>query len=102
MMNNKEWVKAIGYVRVSTEQQASDGVSLSAQREKVEAFARLYDYELVAINQNLRCKQRSMLMESVTFFVKGKGSVQEHEVLRGRALRAHGCAASCGESTPRD
>jgi DNA invertase Pin-like site-specific DNA recombinase len=45
----KPKVKAIGYIRVSTDQQASDGVSLDAQREKIEAFARLYDYELIGI-----------------------------------------------------
>lgn len=42
-------MKAIGYVRVSTEEQASQGVSLEAQTEKVKAYASLYDIELVEI-----------------------------------------------------
>ncbi len=61
MMNNKAAKpKAIGYVRVSTEQQASDGVSLQAQREKIEAFARLYDYELVAIVEDAGASAKTL------------------------------------------
>ena len=41
---------AIGYIRVSTEGQAQDGVSLDAQRAKIEAWALLNDYELVAVH----------------------------------------------------
>jgi DNA invertase Pin-like site-specific DNA recombinase len=41
---------AIGYIRVSTEGQATDGVSLDAQRAKIEAWAVLNDYELTAIH----------------------------------------------------
>jgi site-specific DNA recombinase len=39
--------RAVAYVRVSTEKQADHGVSLAAQRSKVEAYATLYDLELV-------------------------------------------------------
>ena len=41
---------SIGYIRVSTEGQAADGVSLDAQRAKIEAWALLNDYELVAVH----------------------------------------------------
>lgn len=41
---------AIGYIRVSTEGQAQDGVSLDAQRAKIEAWATLNDYELAAVH----------------------------------------------------
>jgi site-specific DNA recombinase len=41
--------KAVGYVRVSTEEQATSGHSLSAQRSKVVAYAALYDLDLVEI-----------------------------------------------------
>lgn len=41
---------AIGYIRVSTEGQAQDGVSLDAQRAKIEAWALLNDYELTAVH----------------------------------------------------
>ena len=42
-------LRVIGYIRVSTEEQAEDGVSLAAQREKLVAYARLYDLNLVEI-----------------------------------------------------
>lgn len=41
--------RVVGYIRVSTEQQA-DGVSLEAQRAKLEAYAVAMDLELVAIH----------------------------------------------------
>ena len=41
--------KTVAYLRVSTEKQADKGVSLEAQRAKVEAYASLYDLELVEI-----------------------------------------------------
>ncbi len=41
---------AIGYIRVSTEGQAVDGVSLDAQRAKFAACCALNDYELSAIH----------------------------------------------------
>jgi len=42
-------MKVIGYVRVSTEEQASQGVSLAAQEEKIRQYASLYDLELVDV-----------------------------------------------------
>jgi DNA invertase Pin-like site-specific DNA recombinase len=38
---------AIGYVRVSTGQQAEEGVSLAAQAEKVRAMATVHGAELL-------------------------------------------------------
>lgn len=42
-------MKAIGYIRVSTEEQAAHGISLDAQRAKIEAYALTKDLELVGI-----------------------------------------------------
>ena len=42
-------MKAIGYLRVSTDSQADSGLSLDAQRAKIEAYASLYGYELVEV-----------------------------------------------------
>ena len=41
--------RAVGYIRVSTDKQVDHGVSLEAQRTKLEAYAALYDIELVAV-----------------------------------------------------
>jgi site-specific DNA recombinase len=42
-------MRAIGYIRVSTDEQAVDGVSLRTQEEKVRAYAALYDLDLVDV-----------------------------------------------------
>lgn len=42
-------MRVIGYTRVSTEEQASSGVSLAAQQQKLRAYAELYDVELVDV-----------------------------------------------------
>lgn len=42
-------MRAVGYVRVSTEGQAVEGVSLDMQRAKLAAWAELHDAELVAV-----------------------------------------------------
>ena len=43
-------IKAIGYLRVSTSDQAKDGVSLDAQRARIEAWALGSDADLLAIH----------------------------------------------------
>ena len=52
--------KAIGYIRVSTTEQASEGVSLEAQRAKIAAWAVANDYELVAIHEDAGITGTSM------------------------------------------
>jgi DNA invertase Pin-like site-specific DNA recombinase len=42
-------VKAVGYIRVSTADQADNGVSLDAQREKIAAYATFKGFDLVEI-----------------------------------------------------
>jgi len=41
--------RTVAYLRVSTDKQAEHGVSLDAQRAKVDAYASLYDLDLVAV-----------------------------------------------------
>jgi DNA invertase Pin-like site-specific DNA recombinase len=48
-MTNPATTRTIAYLRVSTDKQADRGVSLDAQRAKVEAYAALYDLELVEV-----------------------------------------------------
>ena len=42
-------MKVIGYIRVSTDEQAQGGVSLEAQRAKLEQYTELYDLHLVDV-----------------------------------------------------
>jgi site-specific DNA recombinase len=42
-------LKAYGYVRVSSEEQAREGISLDAQEEKIKTYATLHDLDLIEI-----------------------------------------------------
>ena len=44
--------KAIGYIRVSTTEQATEGVSLADQREKIQAYCELHDLQLQGIHHD--------------------------------------------------
>ena len=46
-------LKVIGYSRVSTEDQAKEGVSLEAQEEKIQAYCKAKGWELIDIIQDL-------------------------------------------------
>lgn len=52
--------RVVAYVRVSTEGQAEGGVSLEAQRVKVEAYASLYDLEVVAVVEDAGASAKSL------------------------------------------
>lgn len=69
-------MKAIGYIRVSTEEQANGGVSLAAQREKLEAYAKLYDLELVTVvedaGQSAKTLNRTGLQAALAMLRRGE------------------------------
>lgn len=69
-------MKAIAYVRVSTDKQADKGVSLEAQQEKVAAYASLYDLELVEtiVDAGLSAKtlEREGLQRALSMLKTGK------------------------------
>jgi len=71
-------MKVIGYTRVSTEEQASDGVSLAAQREKLIAYASLYELELVEIiedpGESGKTLDRPGLQRALTSIRKGQAA----------------------------
>jgi site-specific DNA recombinase len=48
-VNPKQQPQAVGYARVSTEEQAREGVSLDAQRARIEAWAQGNDTPLIGI-----------------------------------------------------
>ena len=53
-------MKVIGYVRVSTEDQAREGVSLPAQREQIGAFCKARRWELVEVFADEGASGKSM------------------------------------------
>ena len=52
--------RTIAYIRVSTAQQADEGVSLAAQRRKLEAYAVAMDLELVAFEVDAGASAKSL------------------------------------------
>lgn len=44
--------KAVAYLRVSTESQVRHGISMEAQRAKIEAWAMVHDHELIRIEED--------------------------------------------------
>lgn len=52
--------QAIGYIRVSTEQQANEGVSLEAQKAKIAAWCVTNDYELMNVFVDAGISGKSM------------------------------------------
>ncbi len=52
--------RTVAYLRVSTDKQADRGVSLDAQRAKVEAYASLYDLDLVAVEVDAGASAKSL------------------------------------------
>ena len=69
-------MKVIGYIRVSTEEQATDGVSLATQREKLMGYAKLYDLELVEIiedaGQSGKTLNRPGLQDALAMIRRGE------------------------------
>ena len=59
-MNTMRPTRTVAYLRVSTAQQADHGVSLAAQRAKVEAYASLYDLDLVAIVEDAGASAKTL------------------------------------------
>jgi DNA invertase Pin-like site-specific DNA recombinase len=53
-------LRAAGYIRVSTEEQAKEGVSLDAQIAKLRAYAELYGITLVAIEADEGVSAKSL------------------------------------------
>ncbi len=52
-------MKFIGYIRVSTQEQAKEGYSLSAQRERIETYCKAYGHELVDLKQEAQSAKDS-------------------------------------------
>lgn len=73
-----ESTKAVGYIRVSTERQADHGVSLEAQRNKIEAYASLYEIQLIDIIVDAGLSAKSLkrpgLQQALTMLKTGQAN----------------------------
>lgn len=59
-------MQVIGYVRVSTEEQATGSHSLAAQKAKLEAYAALYDLELVEVIEDAGASAKTLNRPGLT------------------------------------
>ena len=79
--------KAIGYIRVSTEDQANEGVSLDAQRTKLQAWCVANDYELADIQVDAglsggRADNRPGLQSAIEQACKSKSALIVYSLSR--------------------
>ncbi len=69
-------MRAIGYVRVSTQEQSTDGVSLAAQEAKIRSYAALYDIELADVivdaGQSAKSLDRPGLIRALEMLKSGE------------------------------
>lgn len=77
----------IGYVRVSTEGQVEEGVSLAAQAAKIRQWAELNDYEILGIHEDAgfsgsKMSQRPGLHEAIVSACKNKGALVVYSLSR--------------------
>lgn len=63
-------MKAIGYVRVSTEEQAKEGISLENQRAKIQAYCRLHDMALIDIIEDAGKSGKDLNREGVQAIIE--------------------------------
>lgn len=76
----------VGYVRVSTEQQGIDGVSLEAQRAKLEAWALANDCNLVAVYVDVisgkRADNRPELQKALAHVTEARAALVVYSLSR--------------------
>ncbi len=80
-------MKALGYIRVSTEAQADDGISLEAQKAKVHAWADLHDCQLVDVFADAgisgsKADNRPGLQKAVSMACKHKAALVVYSLSR--------------------
>ncbi len=78
---------AIGYIRVSTEGQAQEGVSLKAQQDKIKAWATLNGYTLLSVHTDAgisgrRQDNRPALQEALSLVCKRKSALVAYSLSR--------------------
>ena len=72
-------MRAIGYVRVSTEDQAQEGLSLAAQGERLGAYCQAQEWELVAVYSDPGVSAKSLdrpgMQQALESLEAGEGDV---------------------------
>lgn len=66
-------MKAVGYIRVSTDEQANEGVSLANQRKRIEAFCVAKDWELQNIYEDAGKSGKDLNRDGIQNLIKDCG-----------------------------
>jgi len=64
-------MKAMGYIRVSTEEQSQQGVSLSNQEQKIRAYCSAKDWEITTVIKDEGCSGKDLNRPGVQEIIKG-------------------------------
>ena len=96
--------QAIGYIRVSTEKQANEGVSLEAQEARIVSWCKANDYELVKVYVDAgisgkRMDTRKELLAALASLKKGMALVSYS---LSRLARSTKDALAIGEAVAND
>ena len=78
MINTQK--QAVGYIRVTTEEQAREGVSLDAQCERIKALAVAKDWDLTCVIQDRGCSGKDLNRPGVQDLIK-RGEAGEIDVV---------------------
>ncbi|MBF0548629.1 MAG: recombinase family protein [Candidatus Riflebacteria bacterium] len=70
-------LQAYGYIRVSSEEQAKSGLSLSGQKRKIEAYAKLTDIDLIKVIQDSAISAKNTEREGLQELLK---AVENREI----------------------
>lgn len=69
-------MKAVGYIRVSTEEQTREGISLKAQEDKIKKYADLHNLKLVEVindeGKSGKDLEREGIQKVISFCREGK------------------------------
>ena len=91
---------AIGYVRVSTQEQATEGVSLDAQRDRLRAYCKLHAIKLIDIKADEGISggtlERPALQAALQMLRRGRAGDYVVACWRESADAGAGVAATCG------
>jgi site-specific DNA recombinase len=70
-MEGGDSMKAIGYMRVSTEEQVQTGVSLDAQEEKITAYYVAKGWELIQVIRDERFSAKDLNRPRIQEIIEG-------------------------------
>lgn len=67
-------MRAVGYIRVSTEEQAKEGISLDTQKDRISAFAHAKDWQLGELYQDEGFSGKNLDRPALQALIKAAGN----------------------------